>query len=338
MISELTARANSIFSSGAHWISRRFLAACIVMSKPLSARRLARNRIRTLWGITPIVTLPLKVRCDKTLGFGSESLVFTTYYITQSFTWDLSVLRRAFNIWPAATLAGYRVVLGLVLLRFDVIHIFADRGLMPPIWRGFGIDPEELRALQAAGKRLYIYAYGADVRTRAATESLGRWNFCFGCDDKGRYCVCDDTRGKELMSATAAGATALVAQGDMLTYMPEAHHLAYWPIDTEAISNTGVSNIATRRLRIAHAPNHPHFKGTSYLEQAIARLQAAGYAIELVRISGVANSEVMRLFANADIIADQFIGGAYGYTALEGLARGKTGLNLCQIGGTCACR
>jgi hypothetical protein len=312
----------ALLGHAAHWLSRRFLKACVALSYPIGQRRLRSGRLRTLWGVTPIVTLPLKVRCDQALGFRSESVVFTTYYITRAFTWNLRLLSRAFNIWPTATQAGYRLLLGLALLRYDVFHLFADRGIMLPVAR-FGINPEELSAIVAAGKRLYIYAYGADVRTRLATEGLGRWNFCAVCDDPGRYCVCDDATGRDLMALAAAKATALVSLGDMLIYMPGARHLAYWPIDTNARAAAIIAGDSPGPLRVAHAPNHAHFKGTSYLEDAIARLKSQGYAIELTRVSGLPNTDVLRLFASADVIADQFIGGACGYTALEGLALGK---------------
>ena len=36
-----------------------------------------------MWGVTPILTLPLLARCDRLLGLRSESLVFTTYYTTK---------------------------------------------------------------------------------------------------------------------------------------------------------------------------------------------------------------------------------------------------------------
>lgn len=320
---KLTAIADRWIARAAHGLSRRFLWACIPLGRRLGVRRAARDRLRTLWGVTPIVTLPLKARCDHALGFRSESVVFTTYYITRAFTWNLSLCRRAFDSFPLASRAGYRVLLGLALLRYDVFHVFADRGIMPPTWRAFGIDPEELSAIRAAGKPVYVYAYGADVRTRAATEALGRWNFCAECDDPGRYCVCDDTKGRALMTATSTHATALVSLGDMLTYMPGARHLPYWPIDIDAIAPATSPVDPSQPLRIAHAPNHAHFKGTKYLEAAIATLRADGHRIELIKVSGVPNATVMQMFAAADIVADQFIGGAYGYSALEGLARGK---------------
>ena len=62
-----------------------------------------------------------------------------------------------------------RFVLAWALMRYDVFHFFADRGLLDPVTR-LQINPEELAALCAAGKRIYIYTYGADVRTRQATS------------------------------------------------------------------------------------------------------------------------------------------------------------------------
>ena len=78
-----------------------------------------------------------------------------------------------------------------------------------------------------------------------------------------------------------------------------------------------------KKLRVGHAPNHPHFKGTAYLLTAIERLRSEGLDIELVRVQGVPNSEVLRLFAGVDIVVEQLIGGFHGYTALEAMALGK---------------
>ena len=194
-------------------MSRWFLSFCIRLGRRLTARRMAAGRPQTMWGITPIVTLPLKARCDEALGFRSESVVFETYYITRNFTWNLRPLARAFNAWPSASRSGYRFLLGLALLRYDVFHTFADRGIMPPMWRSFGADPDELAALKAAHKRLYVFAYGADVRTRDATLELGRWNFCVDCDDPGRYCVCDASRGRHHGNTVGACHGTGVARG-----------------------------------------------------------------------------------------------------------------------------
>ena len=301
------------------------LAAAIPLGRWLTRRRVARGRERTLWGITPILTLPLKARADRALDLRSESLVLASYYIGGDFTWNISQLLARIGVKPPSGLAFHRLLLAAALLRYDIIHLFADRGILPSD-QGYGIHPDELAALQRAGKRLYVFAYGADVRTRERTLALGAWNFCRDCTTPGRFCVCDETAGTRHIARTAASATALIALGDMPTYMPRARHLAYWPIDPARLASPHVpeqARSAERLLRIAHAPNHTHFKGTAYLEAAIARLQARGVPIELVRISGVPNAEVLRLFNDADLVADQLIGGAYGYAALEAMAQGR---------------
>ena len=53
--------------------------------KQRTLRRLKRGRVRSLWGCTPILTLPMKSRADRLLGFVSHSLVFTTYGIFRNF-------------------------------------------------------------------------------------------------------------------------------------------------------------------------------------------------------------------------------------------------------------
>jgi hypothetical protein len=108
----------------------------------------------------------------------------------------------------------------------------------------------------------------------------------------------------------------------MINYPPGCEALHYWPIDTKRFRATP-PRPESPRLLIAHAPNHMHFKGTAYLEAAVQRLQKAGVDIELVKVAGVPNPEVMRIFGTVDVVADQFIGGAYGYAALEAMALGK---------------
>jgi hypothetical protein len=307
------------------------LSIAIHLGAHLTRRRFRRGRVRTLWGVTPILTLPLKARCDQALGFQSESLVYTTYYVTDDFTWNLERVVRLARWHPKLHHAVCRLVLSVALLRYDIFHTFADRGLLPSDGQ-FGMHPEERAALRRAGKRLYVFGYGADVRTRTRTLALGVWNFCRDCDAPGSHCVCDDALGARIMRATAEAATALVSSGDMLVYMPDAHHLAYWPVDTERLTCVGVTP-SDGPLRIAHAPNHPAFKGTRYLEQVVAALRAEGVAIDLVTRSGVPNRDVLGLFAEADLVADQFIGGAYGYTALEAMACGKPVLTYVRHAG-----
>jgi len=295
----------------------------IWLARALTRWRMAIGRPRTLWGITPILTLPLLARADRALGLGSSSMVFVTYYISSSFDINLKrvsdwFLREHPVLYPAFT----KAVLAWALLRYDAFHYFCDRGILLPDPGPIGINEHEMDLLTRSGKQLFTYTYGADVRTRQATLALGPLNFCMNCPTPGRLCICDDERGASNIRTIRRYATAMAAMGDMTAYVPQHVDVHFWPIDVSRLE----PRVQPRRpgpLRIAHAPNHPHFKGTPYLEAAIARLQAEGCDIELVRVQGVPNSQVLELFRDADVVAEQFIGGFHGYTALEAMALAK---------------
>ena len=281
------------------------------------------GRPRTMWGVTPILTLPLLARCDRLLGLRSDSLVFTTYYITNSF--DINLKRLCEHIYakyPRLTTPLHRTILRWAMIRYDVFHLFCDRSLLLPT-RRMEINETEMLALRHHGRRLYTYTYGADVRTREATLALGRYNLCADCPEPGRFCMCDDTEGSANISRISTEATAMMAMGDMLSYVPGARNFHFWPLDVAAMRYVGTRWSKGQKLRVAHAPNHPHFKGTRHLVGAIERLQGEGRAIELMRVQGVSNNEVIKLFESCDLVADQFIAGFHGYTALEAMAVGK---------------
>src|SRR5262249_23714773 len=201
--------------------------------------RLSWARPRTMWGGTPILTLPLLAKCDRLLGLRSESLVFTTYHTTSAFDINLRSLSAAvYERFPRWIERFHRTVLQLALIRYDVFHTFCDRGLLPASL-GLRIEPDEMTAIRRHGRRLYAYTYGADVRTRQATLALGRYNLCVDCPEPGRFCTCDDAQGARNIEAIQQHATAVVSMGDMLAYAREARDLHYWPIDTTKFDKVG---------------------------------------------------------------------------------------------------
>jgi glycosyltransferase involved in cell wall biosynthesis len=310
------------------WLSYRTLELCVRLGRWRTQRRLAKGRPRSLWGFTPLLTLPLKAKADELLGIHAESVVWTTYHISRRFTRNLRLLPAIVRRLNPELLGSLgRFVLAFALLRYDIFHYFNDRALLWPN-RILALEPDELDILKRAGKRSYVFVYGADIRTRAATLALGPWNVCAECPEPGRFCICDDAKGRADVAEVMARATAMVAMADMTVYAPGAQRLDYWPIDTAALT-AGPPPRTDGPLVIAHAPNHTHFKGTHYLQAAVAKLQAEGLPLTLSLLTGVPNTEVMRLFAEADVVADQFIAGAYGYTALEAMARAKP--VLCYI-------
>ncbi len=292
-------------------------------------RRAARWQLRSVWGTTPILTLPLLARVDELLGIRSDSLVFQTYYITQAFTFNLQQQVAGLRRFVPWLLPLYhRLLLLWALFRYDVFHFFFDRGLLEADGR-IGLNRNELVWLRWAGKRLYLYAYGADVRTRSATEALGAYHCCLHCDAVGRHCLCDDREGMAKQARYQKSATALVAMGDMMKYVSGARNISYWPFDPAAVPVSPITWDGKRPLKVLHVPNHQWAKGSHYLFQALERLKEAGLSFELLSLSGVSNKRVLEVMQQADIVADQFLIGWHGYTALEAMACGK--VVLCYI-------
>jgi len=95
----------------------------------------------------------------------------------------------------------------------------------------------------------------------------------------------------------------------------------WFPVDCQNLLT--VDNDTLRCPVVIHAPQHRAIKGTDYLLEAAAKLDSIGISMELRLVEKVARSEALKLYSQADIIADQFCMGAFGMFALEGLALGK---------------
>ena len=156
-------------------VAEALFAVIVKRARAATARRFAQGAVRTLWASTPILTLPILARCDRLLEFRSSSLVFNTYYITRSFDINLILFEGAVRLtrsrWCLSVFRHF--VFAWALLRFDVFHYFYDRGLLLSEKR-YGINSEEIELLLKSDKRLYTYAYGADVRSRDITLDLGQ--------------------------------------------------------------------------------------------------------------------------------------------------------------------
>jgi glycosyltransferase involved in cell wall biosynthesis len=305
------------------FFSRTLLSTCIFFGSILTKRRLKKGSLRSLWGVTPILTLPILARCDRILGISSDSLVYTTYYVTNKFDINLTRIQKwIIEKAPEYYASFCYTVLSIALLRYDIFHLYCDRGLLAPT-RRMEINPIELDTYTRAKKFLFTYTYGADVRTRDATLALGEFNLCKECPAPGVYCQCSPEEGELNTSRIKNYATKMVAMGDMLTYVPNPYKLDYWPIDLSMFENVGVQWTVGSPLKIAHIPNHSHFKGTRYFEKAVERLRSEGWEIEILRAEGVPNKKVIEIYSCADVVADQFIAGFHGYAAIEAMALGK---------------
>ncbi len=287
-------------------------------------RLFAPRSFQCLWTGTPIITMALKARAERSLGFRSRSLVTHTYYITDAFDIDLSALR-------AMPVVGYVVPFAIFVwacLFVDRLHFYCDRGILPTPGR-FGVNMPEFFVYRLLRIQVFLWTYGSDVRTRAATRALGEPNCCTNCTQVGSACICHDALNVRRLAWLRANTSALFSMGDMTEYTPGSRNdLFFWPLDLAAESGERYRPVypsahGAGPLRVVHAPNHTAFKGTRFLQKAVEELQREGAAIELVMVERVPNRTALDVYRSADVIFDQCLIGFHGYFALEGMALGK---------------
>jgi glycosyltransferase involved in cell wall biosynthesis len=278
---------------------------------------------RSLWAGTPINFMGINARAERFLGTTSESLVYHTYYITQEFDYNLSRWMRL----PIVRVLLPYAVFAWACLRYQRFHFFPDAGLLPPP-RLHQINPAELDILRELGKDIFFWTYGNDVRSTQRTKDLGPYNCCMECPHVGYGCICDDARSEELI-ASLKRYGAIFSMGDMIEYTPGSRNdLFFWPVDLAAEGGQRYAprypdSSSTAPVRVIHAPNHRHYKGTRFLLNAVDKLQREGLPLELKLVERVPNRQALDIYRTADIIFDQCIIGFHGYFAQEAMALGK---------------
>lgn len=277
------------------------------------------------WTGTPILTLAQKAASERLLGQHAIAIVRFTYRISQDF--DVVLARwcggKSWLLYPLTGLAFL-----VLLTTASRVHTFADGGLLPTSGRR-RIATVELFAYRLLRIPHLVWTYGADVRTRDATVALGSYNCCTDCTQVRKACVCDAVESDRNITRLRANGAVVFSMGDMIEYTPGSRNdLFFWPLDltgSHATAKLTLSDqpVNDRPLRLVHAPNHREFKGTRYLEAAVADLRAEGVPIELVLVENLPNHEALSIYRTADVIFDQCLVGFHGYFALEAMALGK---------------
>ena len=285
---------------------------------PLSrARRAALRRTDALpsilWGPIPIPNIAYSARAERLRGYRSRTLVYDVYRISARSDFD-HVLDLQGRVPGIGRLVPYAAFLWAGLTT-DVFGFSFDGGLLwaTPWWR------MELKLLRAAGKRIVVYPYGSDARLPSRTRAIGRWNAYTdippGQEDRSELDV------HTHLEAFGLYADAILGCADLVEDLPRIDAIFRYPFDTTGWDP--LEEVDDGVVTVVHAPNHRVYKGTRYLIDAVERLRAEDVPIELELIEGRPLAEARRAYERADIIADQFLIGAYALFAIEGMALGK---------------
>jgi glycosyltransferase involved in cell wall biosynthesis len=224
-----------------------------------------------------------------------------------------------FRLLPARYFFSF-VLFVWALWSFDVfITTFAGRLLDRTLYaRWF-----ELPLLRLAGKPVILNTYGADVMTPRLTLGRShRHSVLNGYMADPTYATLDERAIARNRNHCERWASLIVSAIDHVEYLQRVDcYLHMRCIDTARLAPSYVTD--NRVPVIVHAPNHRALKGTDYLVAAVAALRTEGVACELVILERRPHREVLEAIAACDVVADQFLVGAYARLAIEAMALGK---------------
>ncbi len=173
--------------------------------------------------------------------------------------------------------------------------------------------------LQAAGLKLAIVGHGTDVRLPSRHAQLHEWSF-FRSDEWIDPPLVEAVVAKNLQLISDLGVPTFVSTAGLLLDLPEAHFLGVI-IDSAKWANNEPL-LERERIKVVHAPTNPVAKGTPLIAPIAQRLHDEGL-IEYVELRGIPNDEMPAVFADADVILDQFRAADYGVAACETMASGR---------------
>ncbi|MFE5331873.1 glycosyltransferase [Embleya sp. NPDC056575] len=203
-------------------------------------------------------------------------------------------------------------------------HVLAECG-MPAFGRlgGSWVDTD-LAELRAAGIALGLVLYGSEVRDPAAHRARvefspfdPRYELTHALQAKVDRLL-PILRGLEVPTFVAT--PDLIADVPDAVWLPAALDPADWHTETPVLTR--------ERPVVVHVMAGPFLRGTARIEPTLHRLHDIGL-IEYRRILNRPAAELPALFADADIVLDQFACGSYGMTSCQGMAAGR--LTICYL-------
>ncbi len=199
--------------------------------------------------------------------------------------------------------------------RFTHVLVEAERSMFG---RRFGRDLRaEIAALEQAGVSVAFLSHGTDIRDPDAHARRTPWSP-----------YPDDPRTDTLRADAAANLALLtelrhptfVSTPDLIDDVPWA---VWCPVVVDAEPFVTTDAPFTRAVpRVVHVSSSAVQKGSDLIEPALDELSTRG-AIDYRRVTGASAADMPRVYADADIVLDQFRLGSYGVAACEALAAGR---------------
>lgn len=261
-------------------------------------------------------------RGERALGIHSDVLVTEGSYLAYPADFHVGLDRLR---GPVARWSRLIKVFAEIRRKYDVFHFNWGSTLFT--MRSLGLNHLEM-PFYPKESSLFVTYNGCDARQKYPTIRNGtEFSACKFCNV--RECdtgILDKTRadGIKKMAGRAEGIWGL--NPDILNFLPatKTDFLPY-AVAFDAKHTAKISRYSGRRpLKVAHAPTNREIKGTRFLVDAINRINKKyPDSLELIMVEGLAHSEAINLYVQADVVVDQLLIGWYGTFAVEAMMLGK---------------
>lgn len=301
------------------WLVRVAMAA-VAGAIVRVVRRIARRPPRIWHGPMPLHAIRSMVAADRSAGYPSRSVVLTEKQVKYDLVTrgDFDVVIRSDRV-PWYDLHWLALI--DLLLRGDIWSAYFDCLFFKALDRRRNVLA--FRLIRACGIRIVVTAHGSDIVHLGKPPTRYDW-IARMQRDYPTWDFAEQTPVSLARIELFCRYADMILPGDsiMARLVPRNDLLfKVYPIDTGELRPVAAS--AHERVKIVHAPNHRFVKGTDFLLEAIERVQARGFACELVLVERVPRAEALKIYAEGDVIADQFCMGGWAQFALEGMALGK---------------
>ena len=272
-------------------------------------------------------------RAEREIGLKSHSVVFKEHafgYLADEtlMTAGQSKFALEYHRWR---------LLARAIRDFDVIHFNFGSTLMPkldvnsplPFRSIYNVYARlfhlrDLALLKRLGKVIAMTYQGTDARQ----SDYCRKHFEIHFFDQTGYPnitkLSDETKRKDIAYVARYADYIYALNPDLLHVLPsKAQFLPYASVDLRDWQPVPMQNDLTKPLVVLHAPSNRSVKGTSYVIEAVQRLQSEGVLLELVLVENLPHDEARLAYERADLLIDQLLAGWYGGLAVELMALGK---------------
>lgn len=209
------------------------------------------------------------------------------------------------------------------MTKYDVFHFNFGGSLLSNFRFPFLPD---VGLLKSAGKKVFISYQGCDGRLKSSARCQFEHSACQSGECGNTWCnwAIDLIRRRRARVFSRKADAIFCLNPDLCRFVRRGVFLPYanvnirqWFPEAASQSRRG------KEVVVLHAPSDRRIKGTSYIENALGRIQVLHPNVVLDLLEGVPHAQVRDRMKKADIVIDQLLVGWYGGIGVEAMALGK---------------